>query len=76
MQAPTQDKSIDNGVDVSALTPREREVLKYLLQGKTRSDIGKLLFVSENTIKKQITSIYQKLSVSTRNELFARFNKQ
>ena len=75
-QAPTQDKSIDNGVDVSALTPREGEVLKYLLQGKTRSDIGKLLFVSENTIKKQITSIYQKLSVSTRNELFARFNKQ
>lgn len=61
--------------ELNNLTPRENEVLSLLLEGKTRKEIGKLLFVSENTVKKQITSIYQKLDVKTRNELFARFNK-
>ncbi len=71
-----QESSLDTNVDISSLTPREKEVLEYLLQGKTRADIGKLLFVSENTIKKQITSIYQKLSVNSRSELFAKFKNQ
>ncbi len=59
--------------DTSALTEREKQVLELLLQGKKRSEIGAALFVSEETIKKQITSIYGKLGVSSRSELFALF---
>ncbi len=59
--------------DTSMLSPREKEVLTLLLEGKQRNEIAAMLFVSENTVKKQITSIYQKLGVSTRNELFAKF---
>ncbi len=61
-------------VDVSALSTREKEVLHLLLQGKQRNEISKTLYISENTVKKQITSIYQKLEVSSRAELFAKFN--
>ncbi len=59
--------------DTSMLTPREKEVLELLLEGKQRNEIAAKLYVSENTVKKQITSIYQKLGVTSRNELFALF---
>ncbi len=59
--------------DTSILTDREKQVLDLLLEGKKRSEVAKRLFVSEETVKKQITSIYQKLEVSSRAELFAKF---
>ncbi len=59
--------------DTSMLSPREKEVLTLLLEGKQRNEIASLLYISENTVKKQITSIYSKLGVTTRNELFALF---
>ncbi len=68
-----QSKNIDNTPGVENLTNREKQVLNLLLQGKKRSEIASELFVSEETIKKQITSIYSKLGVSSRSELFAKF---
>ncbi len=59
--------------DTSMLSPREKEVLELLLEGKQRNEIATMLYISENTVKKQITSIYSKLGVATRNELFALF---
>ncbi len=68
--APTAEKEVP---DTSVLTPREKEVLELLLEGKQRNEIAAKLYISENTVKKQITSIYQKLGVTSRNELFALF---
>ena len=59
--------------DTSMLSAREREVLELLLEGKQRNEIAAKLYISENTVKKQITSIYAKLGVTSRNELFALF---
>ena len=59
--------------DTSILTPREKEVLELLLEGKQRNEIAAKLYISENTVKKNISSIYSKLGVTSRNELFALF---
>ncbi len=59
--------------DTSMLSQREKEVLELLLQGKQRNEIATILYISENTVKKNISSIYTKLNVSSRNELFALF---
>ena len=59
--------------DTSMLSQREKEVLELLLQGKQRNEIATILYISENTVKKNIASIYTKLNVSSRNELFALF---
>ncbi len=59
--------------DTSMLSQREKEVLDLLLQGKQRNEIATTLYISENTVKKNISSIYTKLNVSSRNELFALF---
>lgn len=50
----------------SELTEREREVLVYLAQGLAKREIGKVLFLSFNTIHSHTKSIYQKLRVSSR----------
>ncbi len=54
-----------------ALSPREREVLNELARGSTYADIAAELFVSENTIKTHVSSLYGKLAVGRRSEALA-----
>ena len=54
-----------------ALSPREREVLGELARGSTYADIGAALYVSENTVKTHVSSLYGKLGVSRRSEALA-----
>ena len=56
------------------LTAREAEVLRALLENMHRRDIAKMLFVSENTVKKHTSNIFAKLGVSNRRELCARLD--
>jgi ATP/maltotriose-dependent transcriptional regulator MalT len=48
------------------LTPREIEVLRELSLGGSYGDIARALFVTENTVKTHLTSIYRKLGVDRR----------
>jgi two-component system, NarL family, response regulator YdfI len=51
-----------------ALTPREVEVLEMLGSGMGNKPIAKNLNISEHTVKFHLSSIFQKLGVSTRTE--------
>jgi DNA-binding NarL/FixJ family response regulator len=46
------------------LTPREREVLAAMAQGKSNIGIAEELVVSEAAIEKHVTSIFQKLGLA------------
>lgn len=50
------------------LSPRERDVLRELARGATYADIAEGLFVSENTVKTHVSSLYSKLGASRRSE--------
>lgn len=52
-----------------SLTPREREVVQLLIQGLRNRDIADRLFLSEQTVKNHLNSIFGKLQVSDRLEL-------
>lgn len=52
-----------------ALSEREVEILQYLVEGKTNSEIGKELFLSPFTIKTHIKNIYKKMHVHNRAEV-------
>ena len=54
-----------------ALTPREREVLELILQYKKRREIAELLFLSESSVKLYTRTLYSKLGVTCRDELYA-----
>ena len=53
------------------LTPREHEVLELILQYKKRREIAELLFVSESSIKLYTRTLYSKIGVTCREELYA-----
>ena len=48
------------------LTRREAEVLTWVAQGKTNSDIGSILGMTPSTVKKHLEHIFLKLGVETR----------
>jgi DNA-binding NarL/FixJ family response regulator len=50
------------------LTDRERDVLRELIDGKTKKQMGKALFLSEHTVDAHLRSIYMKLHVHSRTE--------
>ncbi|MBE7018166.1 MAG: hypothetical protein E7420_08505 [Ruminococcaceae bacterium] len=51
------------------LSSAEHRILKYYIDGYDTADIPELAFVSIHTVKKHNHSIYQKLNVSSRDEL-------
>lgn len=53
------------------LSPRERIVLAELGEDVTLDDIARKLFVSRNTVKTQVRSIYRKIGASTRADAAA-----
>lgn len=54
------------------LSEREFEVLQQIYEGKTNQQMAECLFVSVNTIKTHIASIFTKLSVSSRTAAIAK----
>ena len=53
------------------LTRRERIVLAELGEDVTLQEIAERLYVTRNTVKSQVRSIYRKIGVSTRAEAAA-----
>ncbi|MDX1691135.1 MAG: response regulator transcription factor [Acidimicrobiia bacterium] len=50
------------------LTGREIEVLEHVAKGMTSKEIGRELFISENTVKNHVRNILDKLGLHSRNE--------
>jgi two-component system, NarL family, response regulator YdfI len=66
-----KETNLDEKVDINriqTLTPREMEVLRMLTSGLSNKAVAQQLHISEHTVKFHISSIFQKLDVSTRTE--------
>jgi DNA-binding CsgD family transcriptional regulator len=50
----------------AALSPREREVLEWLGQGKANSEIGVILEISSHTVKRHVEKILAKVGAENR----------
>ena len=57
------------------LSERERALLRMLTTALTNAQIGEELFISQNTVKTHLRSIYRKLDVRTREEAVRRARK-
>jgi DNA-binding NarL/FixJ family response regulator len=49
---------------IEGLTPREREVLELIAEGRSNQGIAERLVVTERAVQKHITSIFQKLGLT------------
>jgi DNA-binding CsgD family transcriptional regulator len=59
-------------LEVSGVTSREREVATLLARGLSNAEIAQALVLSPHTVQDHIKSLYEKLGVSSRQELVAR----
>ena len=53
---------------LDALTPREREVLELMAEGRSNKGIAEVLVVTPHAVEKHVTSIFSKLGVSAGTE--------
>jgi DNA-binding NarL/FixJ family response regulator len=65
--AGTTPPSVDPELD--QLTPREREVLRYIARGYAYKEIGRALHISVKTVETHVSAVLRKLQLSNRYEL-------
>jgi DNA-binding NarL/FixJ family response regulator len=51
------------------LTPREEEIVKFILAAQSNRAIAEALGISEQSVKNRLTLLYRKLGVNSRLQL-------
>lgn len=64
------DKVLTFVKEESPLSIREREILEMIIAGKKRREIAEMMHLSENTVKTYTRSLYGKLAIGCREELY------
>jgi len=54
-----------------ALSPRQTDILRHIISGRSQGQTAEALFLSLSTVKSHTTSLYNRLGISSRSELFA-----
>lgn len=67
-QILTPQEESDKHSLLATLTPREEEILAYLVKGDSNKEIARALHISESTVKVHVQNILKKFSVSSRVE--------
>ena len=65
------DAPVASGLDT--LTPRERDLLASLSEGRTNAQIADQLGITLNTVKFHLKNLYEKLGVNNRAQAVARY---
>ena len=65
---PTHRKEDLQDAALASLSPREKEILKMVADGKPNKIIADELDISEHTVRNHISNIFQKLHVNNRTE--------
>ena len=66
---------ISSATEMDKLSPREGELLEYLSRGYRYKEIADRMFISIDTVRKHIHSIYTKLEVNSRTEALNKLYK-
>lgn len=64
------------GTSHASLTPQEQQLLWLLAQGYSYDSAGRQMYISVNTVRNYIRSIYQKLHVHSRSEAVTKALRQ
>jgi DNA-binding CsgD family transcriptional regulator len=72
-----QDEEVtEHGRAVFGLTPREAEVVEYIMEGYSVPDAAKALKIGAKTVENHLYNVYQKTGVSNRIQLFQLFQNR
>lgn len=68
VEVPASTAIDEKQLEKTGLSKREYEILQLISDGLSNQQIAEKLFISENTIKKHISSLFLKLDVERRTE--------
>ncbi|ELS02835.1 response regulator containing a CheY-like receiver domain and an HTH DNA-binding domain [Xenococcus sp. PCC 7305] len=60
---------------IRQITTRESQIAELVAQGLTNSEIGKTLWIQENSVKQALKRMFRKLKVSSRAEMVAKLSQ-
>jgi len=72
-QQRTPEAANQKSPDLNTLSPREKEILELLAKGLLYKEIAGQLFISQETVRKHVYHIYEKLHVNNRVEAINKF---
>jgi transcriptional regulator EpsA len=73
--ATREPRHLVGGAHATALSERERQIMRWVALGKTNPEIGCILHISEFTVKNHMKSIFGKLDVSNRAQAVAKLTR-
>jgi DNA-binding CsgD family transcriptional regulator len=59
------------GWAVAGLTPRERDILLLVAEGRSDREVAEVLFITQGTVRTHLTNIFGKLAVGSRTAAVA-----
>jgi len=69
------DQVVRGPVALATLSPRQKDVMRLLLTGKSNKEISSELEITEGTVKTHVTRVLRVLHVTTRSEAIAQFGQ-
>lgn len=66
---PLSVQTLEQALRQAGLTPRETEITLLVREGLTNKEIAERLFISDTTVKKHISNIFEKLQLTNREQL-------
>ena len=60
---------------IQQITSRESQIAELVAQGLTNAEIGKTLWIQENSVKQALKRMFRKLKVSSRAEMIAKLSQ-
>lgn len=69
LEVNQQKEEVKKTLEDFNITPRERNILKLIADGKSNAEIAEILIISHNTVKNHVASIINKFSLKDRTQV-------
>jgi Response regulator containing a CheY-like receiver domain and an HTH DNA-binding domain len=63
-------------IPIAKLTARQREVVAHVAHGLTNKEIGRLLNLTEGTVKMMLHMVYDRTGIRNRTALAAKYHRE
>jgi transcriptional regulator EpsA len=75
LQSAGATAGVEGAPSLGNLSAREREIMKWVAEGRTNAEIGEILAISSFTVKNHVQRIFKKLKATNRTEAVSKYGQ-